>query len=148
MKKIRCRTTNCRSKKVSNRGVKIMNKDFIESSFLGSLLLALYHNDQITLGNVEKYWRRLYKKEHTLNEIVKYIEKDKKTKLDLSRLCLVSHCEGKYSPLFTSFVEHNSEKYILPINPKKGYEGILKYLYSPGIEIHTFVKEGSENVPQ
>lgn len=125
-----------------------MNKDFIPYTFLGSLLWVLFYTDNITKGNVEKYYKKLYKSKHSLEEIVDYIEKDKKTKIDLSRVCLVSSKSGKLAPVFTSFVEHNGDKYLLPINPEKGYEGILSHIYDEDIEIRTFVKEGSENVPQ
>lgn len=113
---------------------------FIEQSYLGSLLIALYHTGNITRGNINKYWKKFNKDEHTLQEIVDYIEKDKKTKIDFSNICLVHHRYGKYAPMFTGWVEYKGQKVILPINPKKGYEGILKHLDEDEVEVRFFTK--------
>lgn len=117
----------------------MVKKEFLEQSFLGSLLLFLYRTNNITKGNIEKYWKRLHKNEHSLQDIVDYIEKDKKTELDLSQLVLVSHKDGLYSPLFTGCVKHQNEKYILPITEYK-YTGILEHLYEEGVTVHFFDK--------
>lgn len=115
-----------------------MVKQYIlEKTFLGSLLIFLYRTDNITLGNINKYWKKLHKEEHSLQDIVDFIENDKQTKLDLSRLVLVSHKDGKYAPLFTGYVVHNDEKYILPIADYK-YSGILEHLYEEGVIVHYF----------
>lgn len=116
--------------------------EILENCFLGSLLIALYRTDNITAGNINKYWKKLHKDEHDLQEIVDFIEKDKKVKLDLSRICLVSHADGKYSPLFTGYVEHNGEKFILPIRDYK-YSGILEHMYEEGVMIHVFDKNAA-----
>lgn len=114
----------------------------MENSFLESLLLFLYRSGNITKGNINKYWKKLHKQKHTLQEIVDYIEEDKKIKLDLSKLVLVSHEEGKYAPLFTGYVVHNDEKYILPISDYK-YTGILEHLFEDGVIVSFFDKNGS-----
>lgn len=119
-----------------------MDTKVLENTFLGSLLLFLYRTKNITKGNIEKYWKRLHKNEHSLQDIVDYIEKDKKTKLDLSKLVLVSHRDGKYAPLFTGYVVHNDEKYILPIADYK-YSGILEHLFEDGVIVHFFDKNAS-----
>ena len=115
----------------------------IEKTYLGSLLLALYRSDNITKCNIEKYWKKFNKDEHTLQEIVDYIEKDKKTKMDFSNICLVHHIYGEYAPLFTGWVNYNNEKIILPINLEKGYEGILEHLDEDGVEVR-FFKRGKK----
>lgn len=115
----------------------MVKQDFLESTFLGSLLLFFYRTDQITYGNCSKYYKKLSKKKSTLQEIVDFIEQDKKKELDLSRLVLVSHKDGKYAPLFTGFVMHDNEKYILPIAEYK-YSGILEHLYEDGVIVHYF----------
>lgn len=120
----------------------MVKQDILENTFLGSLLLFLYRSNNITEGNINKYWKKLHKEEHTLQEIIDFIEADKKIKLDLSSLCLVSHKEGKYAPLFTGYVECNGEKYILPIADYK-YTGILEHLYEEGVTVHTFDKNQS-----
>ena len=84
----------------------------------------------------------MHKEEHTLEEIVDFIENDKKTKLDLSNLCLVSHKEGKYAPLFTAYVKHNDDKYILPISDYK-YSGILEHLFEEDVMVHYFNKNSA-----
>ena len=114
-----------------------MKLDILEKTFLGSLLLALYRTDNITKGNMEKYWHKLHKKEHTLQEIIDFIEADKKTKLDLSKICLVSHKDGKYAPLFTGYVVFNGEKIVLPINGYS-YEDILGHLGEEGVMVYFF----------
>lgn len=119
-----------------------MDIKVLENTFLGSLLIFLYRTDNITKGNIEKYWKRLHKNEHSLQDIVDYIEKDKKTKLDLSKLVLVSHSDGKYAPLFTGYVVCNNEKYILPIADYK-YSGILEHLFEDGVIVHFFDKNTS-----
>lgn len=110
---------------------------FIEHSFLGSLLLALYRTDNINKWNLMKYWKKLPNGKHTLQEIVDYIEADKKTKLDLSKICLVSHKDGKYAPLFTGYVVFNGEKIVLPINGYS-YEDILGHLGEEGVMVYFF----------
>ena len=120
----------------------MVKKEFLESTFLGSLLLFLYRSDNITQGNINKYWKKLHKEEHTLQEIVDYIEKDKGVELDLSNLVLVSHKDGKYAPLFTGYVKNNNEKYILPISDYQ-YSGILEHLYEEGVTIHFFDQNSS-----
>ena len=115
----------------------MIKQDILAKSFLGSLLIALYRTDNITKGNIEKYWKKLHKTEHTLQEIVDYIEQDKNTKLDLSKICLVSHEAGLYAPLFTGFVMFNGDKYVLPIENYK-YTGILEHLYEEGVMVHIF----------
>lgn len=115
----------------------MIKQDILEKTFLGSLLLFFYRTDQITYGNCSKYWKKLHKKEHSLQDIVDFIENDKHTKLDLSKLVLVSHKDGKYAPLFTGFVMHDNEKYILPIADYK-YSGILEHLYEDGVIVHYF----------
>lgn len=117
----------------------MVKKEFLESTFLGSLLLFLYRTNNITKGNVEKYWKKLHKTENTLEEIVDFIEKDKKTKLDLSQLVLVSHKDGLYSPIFTGCVKLQNEKYILPVTEYK-YTGVLEHLYEEGVVVHFFEK--------
>lgn len=117
----------------------MVKQDFLESTFLGSLLLFLYRTNNITKGNIEKYWKKLHKKEHSLQEIVDFIEADKKTELDLSQLVLVSHKNGLYAPLFTGYVKHNEDKYILPIADYK-YSGILEHLYEEDVMVHVFEK--------
>lgn len=120
---------------------KMEKMEILAKTFLGSLLLALYRTDNITEGNIMKYWKKLHKTQHTLQDIVDFIEKDKYTELDLSKICLVSHKEGLYSPLFTGYVIYNDEKYILPIENYK-YTGILEHLYEneEGVLIHYFAK--------
>lgn len=120
----------------------MVKKEFLENTFLGSLLLFLYRSGNITEGNINKYWKKLHKEEHSLQDIIDYIENDKHTKLDLSNLVLVSHKDGKYSPLFTGCVTHNDEKYILPIADYK-YSGILEHLYEEGVLVHFFDKNKS-----
>lgn len=120
----------------------MVKQEILENTFLGSLLLFLYRSNNITEGNINKYWKKLHKEEHSLQNIIDYIENDKKTKLDLSSLCLVSHNEGKYAPLFTGYVVHNNEKYILPIADYK-YSGILEHLYEEGVMVHYFDKNKS-----
>lgn len=115
----------------------MVKQEILAKSFLGSLLIAFYRTDNITKGNIEKYWKKLHKSEHTLQEIVDFIEQDKKTELDLSKICLVSHKDGKYAPLFTGFVVFNGEKYVLPIENYK-YTGILEHLYEDGVLVHFF----------
>lgn len=117
----------------------MVKKEFLESTFLGSLLLFLYRTNNITEGNISKYWKKLHKKKSTLQEIVDFIEADKKTELDLSQLVLVSQKDGKYSPLFTGCVKLQNEKYILPIADFK-YSGILEHLYEEGVTVHFFEK--------
>lgn len=122
-----------------------MNKS-IEQSYLGSLLIALYHTDNITRGDVYGYWKKFHNDdEHTLQEIVDYIEKDKKTKMDFSNICLVYHIDGEYVPLFTDWKNYNNKKVILPINPEKGYEGVLDHLNEDGyknkVKVRFFSKD-------
>lgn len=112
----------------------------IEKTYLGSLLLALYHTGNITKGNINKYWKKFHKDEHTLQEIVDYIEKDKKTKMDFSNICLVHHIYGKYAPMFTGWIEYENRKVILPINYDNGYEGILEHLDEEEVEVRFFTK--------
>ena len=118
-----------------------LNIKILGKSFLGSLLLSLYYTDNITKGNVEKYNKKLGKEEHTLQEIIDYIEADKKTKIDLSSLVLVSHKDGKYAPMFAGCINYLGDNLVLPPNPD-GYEGILEHLDEDGVEIHTFTKNG------
>lgn len=115
----------------------MVKQEILEKTFLGSLLLFLYRSDNITKGNINKYWKKLHKEEHSLQDIIDFIENDKHTKLDLSRLVLISHKDGKYAPLFTGYVVHNDEKYILPIADYK-YSGILEHLYEEGVIVHYF----------
>ena len=112
-------------------------------SFLGSLLLSLYYTGNITKGNIEKYNKKLGKEEHTLQEIIDYIEADKKTKIDLSNLVLVSHKDGKYAPMFAGSINYLGENLVLPPNPD-GYEGILEHLDEDGVEVH-FFKRGKND---
>lgn len=115
----------------------MIKREILEKTFLGSLLLFLYRTDNITRGNIEKYWKKLHKDEHTLQEIIDYIENDKKTKLDLSNLALVSHKLGAYAPLFTVYVVYNGEKIVFPVNGYS-YEDILEHLGEEGILVHFF----------
>ena len=55
-----------------------LNIRVLGKSFLGSLLLSLYYTGNITKGNINKYSKNLGKEEHTLQEIIDYIEADKK----------------------------------------------------------------------
>ena len=110
-----------------------------KKSFLGSLLVSLYHTDNITRGNIEKYWKKLHKEEHTLQEVIDYIEADKHTKLDLSKLVLVSHKDGKYAPIFAGFIEYEGQNILLPPYPDE-YEGILEHLEEDDVQIFTFFK--------
>lgn len=119
-----------------------LNIRVLGKSFLGSLLLSLYYTDNITKGNIEKYNKKLGKEEHTLQEIIDYIEADKKTKLDLSSLVLVSHKDGKYAPMFTGSINYLGDNLVLPPNPD-GYEGILEHLDEDGVEVH-FFKRGKD----
>ena len=112
-------------------------------SFLGSLLLSLYYTGNITKGNIEKYNKKLGKEEHTLQEIIDYIEADKKTKIDISSLVLVSHKDGKYAPMFAGSINYLGENLVLPPNPD-GYEGILEHLDEDGVEVH-FFKRGKND---
>ena len=116
--------------------IKILGKSFLES-----LLLSLYYTGNITKGNIEKYSKKLGEEEHTLQEIIDYIEADKKTKIDLSSLVLVSHKDGKYAPMFIGCINYLGDNLVLPPNPY-GYEGILEHLDEDGVEIHTFTKNG------
>lgn len=116
-----------------------LNIRVLGKSFLGSLLLSLYYTDNINKWNLMKYWKRFYKEEHTLQEIIDYIEADKKTKIDLSNLVLVSHKDGKYAPIFAGCINYLGQNLVLPPNPD-GYEGILEHLDEDGVEIHTFTK--------
>lgn len=116
-----------------------LNIRVLGKSFLGSLLLSLYYTGNITKGNIEKYNKKLGKEEHTLQEIIDYIEADKKTKIDLSNLVLVSHKDGKYAPMFSGCINYLGQNLVLPPNPD-GYEGILEHLDEDGVEIHTFIK--------
>ena len=118
-----------------------LNIKVLGKSFLGSLLLSLYYTGNITKSNIEKYNNKLEKEEHTLQEIIDYIENDKHTKLDLSSLVLVSHKDGKYAPMFTGCINYLGDNLVLPPNPY-GYEGILEHLDEDGVEIHTFTKNG------
>lgn len=115
----------------------IKKQEILEKTFLGSLLLALFRTDQITRGNIEKYYKKLHKEEHSLQDIIDYIEQDKKIKLDLSNLVLVSHKLGLYAPLFTGYVVYKGEKLVLPINGYS-YEGILEHLGEDGVLVHFF----------
>lgn len=112
-------------------------------SFLGSLLLSLYYTGNITKGNINKYSKKLGKEEHTLQEIIDYIENDKHTKLDLSNLVLVSHKDGKYAPMFAGSINYLGDNLVLPPNPD-GYEGILEHLDEDGVEVH-FFKRGKND---
>lgn len=112
-------------------------------SFLGSLLLSLYYTGNITKGNIEKYNKKLGKEEHTLQEIIDYIEADKKTKLDLSSLVLVSHKDGKYAPMFAGCINYLGDNLVLPPNPD-GYKGILEHLDEDGVEVHFFKRGKNE----
>ena len=89
-----------------------LNIRVLGKSFLGSLLLSLYYTGNITKGNIEKYNKKLGKEEHTLQEIIDYIENDKHTKLDLSSLVLVSHKDGKV--IFNSLEDSQCVKYGTP----------------------------------
>ena len=121
-----------------------LNIRVLGKSFLGSLLTSLYYTNNITKGNINKYWKKLHKEEHTLQEIIDYIETDKKTKIDLSNLVLVSHKDGKYAPIFAGSINYLGKNLVLPPNPD-GYEGILEHLDEDGVEIHTFSKNGEYN---
>ena len=121
-----------------------LNIRVLGKSFLGSLLTSLYYTNNITKGNINKYWKKLHKEEHTLQEIIDYIETDKKTKIDLSNLVLVSHKDGKYAPIFAGSINYLGQNLVLPSNPD-GYEGILEHLDEDGVEIHTFSKNGEYN---
>lgn len=121
-----------------------LNIKVLGKSFLGSLLTSLYYTNNITKGNINKYWKKLHKEEHTLQEIIDYIETDKKTKIDLSNLVLVSHKDGKYAPIFAGSINYLGQNLVLPPNPD-GYEGILEHLDEDGVEIHTFSKNGEYN---
>ena len=114
-----------------------LNIKVLGKSFLGSLLLSLYYIGEITKGNIEKYNKKLGKEEHTLQEIIDYIEADKKTKIDLSSLVLVSHKDGKYAPMFAGCINYLGDNLVLPPNPD-GYEGILEHLDEDGAEVHLF----------
>lgn len=118
-----------------------INIKVLGKSFLGSLLLSLYYTGNINKWNLMKYWKKFYKEEHTLQEIIDYIEADKKTKIDLSSLVLVSHKDGKYAPMFAGSINYLGQNLVLPPNPD-GYEGILEHLDEDGVEIHTFTKNG------
>ena len=120
-----------------------LNIKILGKSFLGSLLLSLYYTGNITKGNIEKYNKKLGKEEHTLQEIIDYIEADKKTKIDLSNLVLVSHKDGKYAPMFAGSINYLGENLVLPPNPD-GYEGILEHLDEDGVEVH-FFKRGKND---
>lgn len=115
----------------------MVKQEILEKTFLGSLLLFLYRSDNITEGNINKYWKKLHKKEHSLQDIVDFIENDKHTKLDLSKLCLVSHKLGVYAPLFTGYIIYNKENVVLPINGHS-YEGILEHLGEDEVLVHFF----------
>lgn len=115
----------------------MVKRDILEKTFLGSLLLFLYRSDNITKGNINKYWKKLHKEEHSLQDIIDFIENDKHTKLDLSKLALISHKDGKYAPLFTAYVEYEGEKIIFPINGYS-YEGVLEHLGESDILVHFF----------
>ena len=121
-----------------------LNIRVLGKSFLGSLLTSLYYTNNITKGNINKYWKKLHKEEHTLQEIIDYIETDKKTKIDLSNLVLVSYKDGKYAPIFAGSINYLGQNLVLPPNPD-GYEGILEHLDEDGVEIHTFSKNGEYN---
>ena len=118
-----------------------LNIKILGKSFLGSLLLSLYYTGNINKWNLMKYWKKFYKEEHTLQEIIDYIEADKKTKIDLSNLVLVSHKDGKYAPMFTGCINYLGDNLVLPPNPD-GYEGILEHLDEDGVEVHFFTKNG------
>ena len=120
-----------------------LNIRVLGKSFLGSLLLSLYYTGNITKGNIEKYSKKLGKEEHTLQEIIDYIETDKKTKIDLSSLVLVSHKDGKYAPMFAGSINYLGDNLVLPPNPD-GYEGILEHLDEDGVEVH-FFKRGKND---
>lgn len=120
-----------------------LNIRVLGKSFLGSLLLSLYYTGNITKGNIEKYNKKLGKEEHTLQEIIDYIENDKKTKIDLSSLVLVSHKDGKYAPMFAGCINYLGQNLVLPPNPD-GYEGILEHLDEDGVEVH-FFKRGKND---
>ena len=120
-----------------------LNIRVLGKSFLGSLLLSLYYIGEITKGNVEKYNKKLGKKEHTLQEIIDYIENDKHTKLDLSNLVLVSHKDGKYAPMFAGCINYLGDNLVLPPNPD-GYEGILEHLDEEEVEVHFFKRGKNE----
>lgn len=120
-----------------------LNIRVLGKSFLGSLLLSLYYTGNITKGNIEKYNKKLGKEEHTLQEIIDYIENDKHTKLDLSNLVLVSHKDGKYAPMFAGCINYLGDNLVLPPNPD-GYEGILEHLDEDGVEVH-FFKRGKND---
>ena len=115
-----------------------------KKSFLGSLLVSLYRTDNITRGNIEKYWKKLHKEEHTLKEVIDYIEADKHTKLDLSKLVLVSHKDGKYAPMFAGFIEYEGQNILLPPYPDE-YDGILDHLEEDDVQIFTFFKGNNED---
>lgn len=119
-----------------------LNIRVLGKSFLGSLLLSLYYTGNINKWNLMKYWKRFYKEEHTLQEIIDYIEADKKTKIDLSNLVLVSHKDGKYAPMFAGCINYLGQNLVLPPNPD-GYEGILEHLDEEGVEVH-FFKRGKD----
>ena len=116
--------------------IKILGKSFF-FFFLGSL----YYTGNTTKGSINAYTKKLGKEEHTLQEIIDYIEADKKTKIDLSNLVLVSHKDGKYAPIFAGCINYLGDNLVLPPNPD-GYEGILEHLDEDGVEIHTFTKNG------
>ena len=120
-----------------------LNIRVLGKSFLGSLLLSLYYIGEITKGNIEKYNKKLGKKEHTLQEIIDYIENDKHTKLDLSNLVLVSHKDGKYAPMFAGCINYLGDNLVLPPNPD-GYEGILEHLDEEEVEVHFFKRGKNE----
>lgn len=120
-----------------------LNIRVLGKSFLGSLLLSLYYTGNITKGNIEKYNKKLGKEEHTLQEIIDYIEADKKTKIDLSNLVLVSHKDGKYAPMFAGCINYLGDNLVLPPNPD-GYEGILEHLDEDGVEVHFFKRGKNE----
>lgn len=119
-----------------------LNIRVLGKSFLGSLLLSLYYTDNITKGNINKYSKKLGKEEHTLQEIIDYIEADKKTKIDLSSLVLVSHKDGKYAPIFAGYINYLGQNLVIPPVPY-GYEGILEHLDEDGVEVH-FFKRGKD----
>lgn len=120
-----------------------LNIRVLGKSFLGSLLLSLYYTGEITKGNINKYNKKLGKEEHTLQEIIDYIENDKHTKLDLSNLVLVSHKDGKYAPMFAGCINYLGDNLVLPPNPD-GYEGILEHLDEDGVEVHFFKRGENE----
>ena len=121
-----------------------LNIRVLGKSFLGSLLLSLYYTNNINKWNLMKYNKKLGKEEHTLQEIIDYIEADKKTKIDLSSLVLVSHKDGKYAPMFAGCINYLGDNLVLPPNPD-GYEGILEHLDEDGVEVHFFTKNGEHN---